>query len=90
MVSCYFLFFLYDFINKFHDADVNHADSQSTMRTASLLCLNSGRGNIHAPLVPDKTFVRSTNHDRLDDNSYTTVDNEDCTELPAPQTRNSS
>lgn len=59
------------------------------MRTASLLCLNSGRNNLHSPLVSENTFVRSTNHDRLDDNIFPAIDDEDCTEC-STQERNLS
>lgn len=41
-------------------------DPQSTMRTASLLCLSNEKNNSQTPLLySDRVFVRSTNHDRL-------------------------
>lgn len=55
--------------NKFKNvcfSDVGPVDPQSTMRTASLVCLSSERNNSHTPLLySDKAFIRSTNHDRL-------------------------
>lgn len=55
-------------------------DSQTTMRTASLLCLSNEKNNSHTPLLySDRVFVR-TNHDRVDDSNCSKID-ENCTEI---------